>query len=69
MKPHHGVKGITFCVVTGMIFFNVLMLYPSCFAGDKKTVVLLETMPVPAVLEHSKWFLDDPSKPTGRFFI
>lgn len=28
-------------------------------ANQKKTVVLLETMPVPVVLEHSGWFLDE----------
>lgn len=50
-----------FLIWNSVVLLSVTMLFltPPCFARNKKTVVLLETMPVPAVLEHSRWFLDE----------
>jgi putative ABC transport system substrate-binding protein len=39
-----------------LIFSINLLLLSSAAANDSKRVILLETMPVPAVLEHSRWF-------------
>lgn len=37
----------------------LLLLIPPGFAQQKKRLVLMETMPVPLVLAHSKWCLDE----------
>lgn len=41
------------------ILFAGLLVASGSTANQSKTIVLLESMPVPAVLEHSDWFLDE----------
>ena len=42
-----------------VLFFLSLSLFSlPCSAGDgKKRIIMIETMPVPVVLEHSRWFV------------
>ena len=45
---------VTFQIL--VCFTVMLALVTSVLATETKRVILIETMPVPAVLEHSKWF-------------
>ncbi len=47
-------KGATVAVIW---FAAMVVWVNSALSEPKKTVVLLETMPVPVVLEHSRWFI------------
>ncbi len=37
----------------------LLPAYPAGAAQAKKRIIVIETMPVPVVLEHSSWFMDE----------
>ncbi len=38
------------------LMLQVFCLVSIAWADDFKRLILMETMPVPSVLEHSKWF-------------
>ncbi len=49
-----SIKRFMFIFCLAALLFGVAS--PSC-AGKIKRIILMETMPVPVVLEHSRWFL------------
>ena len=53
-----NLKKITLCFIF-LFFFQV----HQSAANEKKRLIILESMSVPVVLEHSKWFMHEFEKP------